>query len=122
MYELDQELNLGYTGNGNFGLDNLTLGYPGSGAITLEHQIVATVAAKDFYLATWGIAPRPTNLTSDPNAVTFAANESYQSVLSTLRQDDKIPSLSYGYTAGAQYSMSCLPSCADVSNPKLPKD
>ncbi|KAL8664640.1 MAG: hypothetical protein Q9202_002910 [Teloschistes flavicans] len=105
LYELDQELNLGYTGNGNFGLDNLTLGYPGSGAITLEHQIVATVAAKDFYLATWGIAPRPTNLTSDPNAVTFAANESYPSVLSTLRQDDKIPSLSYGYTAGAQYRL-----------------
>lgn len=122
LYELDQELNLGYTGNGNFGLDNLTLGYPGSGAITLEHQIVATVAAKDFYLATWGIAPRPTNLTSDPNAVTFAANESYQSVLSTLRQENNIPSLSYGYTAGAQYSMSYLPSSTNISNPNLPKD
>ncbi|KAI4089444.1 MAG: hypothetical protein L6R37_008038, partial [Teloschistes peruensis] len=105
LYELDQELNLGYTGNGNFGLDSLTLGYPGSGAITLDHQIVATIAAKDFYLATWGIAPRPTNLTSNSNAVTFAANNSYQSVLSTLRHDNQIPSLSYAYTAGARYRL-----------------
>lgn len=122
MYELDQELNLGYTGNGNFGLDSLTLGYPGSGAITLDHQIVATIAAKDFYLATWGIAPRPTNLTSNSNAVTFAANNSYQSVLSTLRHDNQIPSLSYAYTAGARYSMSCLSSYATICNSKLPKD
>ncbi|KAL8638017.1 MAG: hypothetical protein Q9228_004785 [Teloschistes exilis] len=105
LYELDQELNLGYTGNGNFGLDSLTLGYPGSGAITLDHQVVATIAAKDFYLATWGIAPRPTNLTSDSNAVIFAANNSHQSVLSTLRHDNQIPSLSYGYTAGARYRL-----------------
>lgn len=65
LYELDQELNLGYDGNGNFGLDSITLGYPGSGTVSLEQQVLATIASKTYYIATWGIAPRPTNLTSD---------------------------------------------------------
>lgn len=109
LYELDEELNLGYTGNGNFGLDSITLGYPGSpSSITISHQLLATVAAEDFYVATWGIAPRATNLTRPgQNSVTFAADDAYPSLLSTLKQEAKIPSISYGYTAGARFSM-CL--------------
>ena len=109
LYELDQELNLGYTGNGDFGLDSISLGYPGSGALTVEHQLLATIASKDYYIATWGIAPRPTNLTkSDPKESTFAPEDSYQSLLSTLKQSQEIPSLSYGYTAGARYRLCFL--------------
>ncbi|KAL8761310.1 MAG: hypothetical protein Q9184_002552 [Pyrenodesmia sp. 2 TL-2023] len=104
LYGLDQELNLGYTGNGNFGLDSITLGYPGSGAATIGHQLLATVATRDFYVATWGIAPRPTNLTRPgQKPVTFAAEDAYPSLLSTLKDESKIPSISYGYTAGARY-------------------
>ncbi|KAL8721951.1 MAG: hypothetical protein Q9225_001465 [Loekoesia sp. 1 TL-2023] len=106
FYELDQELNLGLTGNGDFGLDSITLGYPGSDAITVEHQLLATIAAKDFYVATWGIAPRPTNLTKlDANETTFSPEDSHQSLLSTLKERHEIPSLSYGYTAGAKYRL-----------------
>ncbi|KAL9601761.1 MAG: hypothetical protein Q9179_002761 [Wetmoreana sp. 5 TL-2023] len=106
FYELDQELNLGYAGNGDFGIDSITLGYPGSDAISVDRQLLATIAAKDYYLATWGIAPRSTNFTSsDPGETTFAPGDSYQSLLSTLKQKQKIPSLSYGYTAGARYRL-----------------
>ncbi|KAL8831509.1 MAG: hypothetical protein Q9170_005266 [Blastenia crenularia] len=106
LYELDQELNLGYTGNGNFGLDSIALGYPGSRAITVEQQMLATIAAKDFYIATWGIAPRPTNLSrSGTDETTFAPGDLYQSLLSTLKEKSGIPSLSYGYTAGARYRL-----------------
>lgn len=110
LYELDQELNLGYTGNGNFGLDSIALGYPGSGssAVSVEQQLLATIAAKDFYIATWGIAPRPTNLTkSNANAgeITFGPEDSHPSLLSTLKEKNEIPSLSYGYTAGARYRL-----------------
>ena len=110
LHELDQELNLGCTGNGDFGLDSIALGYPGSGAVVVEQQMLATVAAKDFYIATWGIAPRPTNLSSsDIDGITFAPEDSYQSLLSTLKEKNEIPSLSYGYTAGARYRMRSPP-------------
>lgn len=57
-------MNLGYTNKGNFGLDSIFLGYPGSGSsvVGVEQRLLATIAVKDFYIATWGIAPRPTNL------------------------------------------------------------
>ncbi|KAL8752290.1 MAG: hypothetical protein Q9184_005782 [Pyrenodesmia sp. 2 TL-2023] len=110
LHELSQELNLGYTGNGDWGLDSITLGYPGSGAISVENQLLATIATKDFYIATWGIAPRPTNLSrSDSDLATFAPEGSYQSLLSKLKQEDRIPSLAYGYTAGARYRLKRVP-------------
>ncbi|KAI4211721.1 MAG: hypothetical protein LQ351_005495 [Letrouitia transgressa] len=99
LFDLHQQLNLGYSGNGHFGFDSIALGYPGSGAITIEHQILTTIATKDFYIANWGIAPRPTNLT------TINSNNSHQSLLSTLKESSQIPSLSYGYTAGARYRL-----------------
>ncbi|MCJ1285384.1 hypothetical protein MMC26_004724 [Xylographa opegraphella] len=97
LYALDTELNLGYNGNGDFGFDTLTLGYPGSGALVVEHQILAGIAAKDFYIATWGIAPRPTNLTELWNST--------ESLMDTLKGSLQIPSLSFGYTAGAKYRL-----------------
>ncbi|KAL8717010.1 MAG: hypothetical protein Q9225_005709 [Loekoesia sp. 1 TL-2023] len=110
LYELDEELNLGFTGNGNFGLDSITLGYPGSSSVTINHQLLATIATKDFYLATWGIAPRATNLTRPgQNPVTFAAEDAYPSLLSILKQENKIPSISYGYTAGARHRLKQVP-------------
>ncbi|KAI4112284.1 MAG: hypothetical protein LQ345_006546 [Seirophora villosa] len=108
VYGLDQSLNLGYTGNGDFGLDTVTLGYPGSasGATAMEHQLLATVATTDFYVATWGIVPRPTNLSgADPQETIFDPKRSYPSLLSTLKEQYKIPSLSFGYTAGARYRL-----------------
>ncbi|KAI4243826.1 MAG: hypothetical protein LQ352_006956 [Teloschistes flavicans] len=110
LYTLDEELNLGYGGNGNFGLDSITLGYPGSNAPNVSNQLLATFATEDFYLATWGIAPRPTNLTKPgQDSVTFAAEDAYPSLLTTMKQQAKIPSISYGYTAGARYRLKQVP-------------
>ena len=108
FYEIDIEHNLGYTGNGEFGFDSVVLGTPGSGAYAIEHQVVASIAAKDFYIATWGIAPRATNFTNiDPE-------NSHESLLSTLRRNGQIPSLSFAYTAGARYRKSQI--CEILSN------
>lgn len=107
LHDLHQELNLGYTGNGDWGRDSIALGYPGSGAISVENQLLATIATMDFYIATWGIAPRPTNLSrSDSDLATFTPEDSYQSLLSKLKGENKISSLAYGYTAGARYRRS----------------
>ncbi|KAL8895669.1 MAG: hypothetical protein Q9207_008072 [Kuettlingeria erythrocarpa] len=110
LHELHQQLNLGYAGNGDWGRDSIALGYPGSGAISVENQLLATIATKDFYIATWGIAPRPTNLSrSESDLATFTPEDSYQSLLSKLKQENKIPSLAYGYTAGARYRLKRVP-------------
>ena len=99
LFDLHMELNLGYTGNGDSGFDSIALGVPGSssGGYVLERQILASIATKEFYIATWGIAPRPTNFT------TIDAENSHQSLLSSLKEQGQIPSLSYAYTAGAPY-------------------
>ena len=95
-YTLEFEKNLGIDDNGDFGYDTLTLGLPGTGAPSVEKQIVAGIAAKDIYLGLWGVGARPTNLTS--------LNNPYPSLMTTLKEKGLVPSISYGYTAGAQYS------------------
>ncbi len=98
LYGLGAETNLPYTSNfddGDYGFDTLGLGYSGSGGPALDHQVVATVATKDFYLGNLGLTPRPVNFSSFDNPS--------PSFLTSLRNQSLIPSLSYGYNAGAQY-------------------
>ncbi|CAI6292567.1 unnamed protein product [Periconia digitata] len=95
LYKLGLEENLNYTGAALYGLDNLGLNVPQSGGVTLPRQIVGGVATKDYYLGHFGLGDRPTN---------FSDSEHPQpSYLRTLRDEEKIPSMSYGYTAGASY-------------------
>ncbi|KAL9617202.1 MAG: hypothetical protein Q9160_008007 [Pyrenula sp. 1 TL-2023] len=101
LYELDIEKNLGFFGNALFGYDSLLTGLPGTGAIPLKEQVVAGIAAKGFYLGLWGIGPRPINLTSLDNP--------YPSMMSTLKDENIIPSVSFGYTAGARYQLKQVP-------------
>lgn len=101
-FALGVELNLPYTSNyddGEYGFDTLGLGYPGSGAnaTTLSHQVIASIATKDFYLGNLGLTPRTVNLTDMDNPV--------PSYLSNLKTSNLIPSLSFGYNAGAQYRL-----------------
>ncbi|MCJ1445937.1 MAG: hypothetical protein MMC23_006442 [Stictis urceolatum] len=93
QYSLSFEENLGYTGTGLYGYDSLSLGLPGSGAPVLNHQLIAGIRAEDFWVASWGIRPAPLNFTtiSDPD----------KSLVSTLKDNDYIPSLTWGYTAGS---------------------
>lgn len=86
---------LGYSGNAQVGYDTVTLGWQGNGLPTLARQVIAGIATKDFYLGSLGLNPHPVNFT------TF--NDPQPSILRSLRNDRKIPSLSWSYTAGAYY-------------------
>lgn len=90
------ETNLDYFDfdNGDYGHDTLALGYNGSGGLSLDQQVIAGIATKDFYLGSLGLAPWPVN---------FSLTDSSPSYLSSLKNQSKIPSLSFGYSAGASY-------------------
>jgi hypothetical protein len=95
LFELDLELNLGYSGNGLYGYDTVTLGYPNSGGPQLKKQIVAGMAVMDFWLGSFGLDPAPNNFTN--------LNDPQPSFISSLVNQSLIPSTSWGYTAGAAY-------------------
>ena len=82
-----------------YGLDTTSFGFGDTfGGPTIDKQIV-TVFAPDLYLnGLFGLNHQATNLTD------FA--DPHPSVLTTLRSKEFIPSLSWAYTAGAQYRRS----------------
>ncbi len=98
------ELNLpdyvGHYDNGDYGFDNFGVGLPGSGGVSLDNMVVSALATKDYYLGYIGVTDHPTNFTE--------FDDPHPSFLSTLKSTGKIPSLSYGYTAGAQYRKGTL--------------
>ncbi|KAK6347878.1 hypothetical protein TWF718_005698 [Orbilia javanica] len=95
IYELGVEKRLGYTGNAIFGYDNMVLGWLGNDGPNATNQSIAGIATKDFFLGVLGLNPRPTNFSTFNNPV--------PSLLQNLRHTQKIPSLSWSYTAGNQY-------------------
>ena len=62
----------------------------------MEKQVVAGIATQDFYLGSFGLGPKPVNFSNLEFPVT--------SFMMSLKNLGKIPSISYGYTAGASYS------------------
>ncbi|KAF2137183.1 uncharacterized protein K452DRAFT_329396 [Aplosporella prunicola CBS 121167] len=71
LYDLGLDSHLNYSGNGAYGYDTVPFGGAQSAdALSIDHQIVAGFATKDYYIG----------------------------MLGTM-----IPSMSYGYTAGAHY-------------------
>lgn len=94
-FTLNLNTRLGYNANGLYGYDKITLGIDGGGGPSLDQQIVAGIETKDFYLGFFGLNPRPTNFTTFNNPV--------PSFLTSLRESNEIPSLSWGYTAGNAY-------------------
>ena len=92
---LDYENNVSYAGQGLYGFDTVGLQVENSGAITLNHQVVAGIALKQFYLGCFGLGVKPANFSSysnpQPAFLPSAVNQSL------------IPSQSWGYTAGAPY-------------------
>lgn len=85
---------MGYSGNGQFGFDNVVLSNK-SDALELPHQVVAAIADKSFYLGQFGLGPKPSNFT------TF--NDPIPNYMANLVSEEKIPSMSFAYTAGAHY-------------------
>lgn len=95
IYDLAIERNLGYDGNAIYGYDVVGLGLNGQGGPTLKNTTVGALAVDDFYLGMFGVNPKPTNFTS--------FNEGSPSYITQLKAQGDIPSVSFGYTAGARY-------------------
>lgn len=99
LYQLGTETNLGYgdnSVNGTYGWDVLAL--PGLFTVAVQHQVVAEITTDAFYVGSLGISSAPINFDGEDNTT--------PSFLSSLKTQGAIPSLSYGYTAGASYSKS----------------
>ncbi|KAG8160861.1 hypothetical protein KVR01_009125 [Diaporthe batatas] len=94
IYELFIEEHLGIDGRGLFGYDSVGLG---ESSPATEHQVVAGVATPNYWVGLLGLGANYTN---------FSEEERPSSLLRTLKDEGNIPSLSYGYTAGAPYRYS----------------
>lgn len=95
IFDLWIEKNLGYNGNAIYGYDTVGLGGQGEEGPTLKNTTVGGLAVEDFWLGVFGLNPKPTNFT------TF--NEGSPSYMTKLKEQKYIPSMSFGYTAGAKY-------------------
>lgn len=95
LYSLAIEENLGLDGNAYYGWDVVGLGGIGEGGPTLQNTTVGDFAVTDFYLGLFGLNPKPTNWSS--------FEDSSPSYMTQLKEQNKIPSVSFGYTAGAPY-------------------
>ncbi|KAL6721320.1 hypothetical protein ACLMJK_000423 [Lecanora helva] len=89
--------NLNMTAQAVFGNDTLGLGVQGSGGPTLPDSIIGAYSSQVFYVGLFGVNPRSTNFTPE--------DQGRPSYISTLKNQSLIPSLSAGYTAGAQYRL-----------------
>ena len=94
-YQLTNESYLGITSNGQYGLDTVGLGVEAATGLTSNRNVVAGVLTEPFYLGQVGL--KNSNTTVVNGTVSFMAR---------LKNENLIPSLSYGYTAGAIYRKS----------------
>ncbi len=95
-YVLDQEPSLLTASSGDFGFDSLGVNAQGQGGPTLDHQLIGGVAGNAFYLGLFGLNPRATN---------YTFNDPIPSLITNLKNNGSIPSLAFGYTAGARYRL-----------------
>lgn len=98
IYRLGLQRNLGYDSNGIFGYDRVGLGGIGEGGPAIENTTIGGIATDIYYLGLFGLHPKPTNFT------TF--NEGIPSYMTLMKEQKIIPSISFGYTAGAHYRYS----------------
>lgn len=96
IYNLVSEENLGYHGNGFYGSDTVQIGNSAQHGPKLDHQVVAGIINDGFWLGIFGLGPKPANFST--------VNDPQPSFMRTLVDQKLIPSLSYGYTAGANYT------------------
>lgn len=95
-FSLGLELNLRPSDIATFGLDTIALGFENAtGGPQVDGQIVAAISGSQNMLGMFGLGDQDTNLNN------FSAPR--PSFLKTLYSKNLIPSLSWGYTAGAQY-------------------
>ncbi|GAM85802.1 hypothetical protein ANO11243_038100 [Dothideomycetidae sp. 11243] len=95
VFDTAIENNLGLGDNAEFGFDFVSLGGYGQNILPITNVTIAEYAQTDFYLGLLGVNPKPTNWSS------FSLSS--PSYVSQLKAQNMIPSLSFGYTAGAIY-------------------
>ena len=95
-YELSTEQYLNLSAEATVGNDTLGLGIQGSGGPILQNQVIGGFTDTDFYLGYFGV---------NSAVINFTNAQSQPSYLTTLRNQNLIPSVSFGYTAGNQYRL-----------------
>jgi hypothetical protein len=95
IFDTQIETNLGLNTRGYAGYETLELGWNGAGGPSLEHMPIFQIADSNYWLGIFGLNPLPTNFTT--------LNNPQPSFMETLYNQSKVPSVSYGYTAGNQY-------------------
>ncbi|SLM36511.1 Aspartic peptidase domain [Lasallia pustulata] len=100
-YNLGLDLQLGFTGNGDYGLDTISL----DEQVSVPSQIIGVINSTDYWNGFLGLGVEPTNFTT-VNQLTFLS--------SMVENQSLIPSHSYGYTAGAYYRGKTVPSSLTV--------
>lgn len=95
IYDTQLETNLGLETTGYGGYETITLGWQGSGGPSLDHMPLFDIADPNYWIGLFGLNPLPTNFST--------LNNPQPSFMHTLYNQSKIPSTSYGYTAGNQY-------------------
>ncbi len=94
-HQLIAESYLGISINAQYGLDTLGLGVEDATGLTSNQNVVAGVLTEPFYLGQVGLKPSNATMVN-----------STKSLMAQLKNEKLIPSLSYGYTAGAIYRKS----------------
>ena len=97
--EILDEFYLNTTTDAQFGLDVVGLGATASAGLTLSQSLLAGIPNEPFFLGSLGL--RPASTTPVENAATHKSNTN---LMTQLKEQSLIPSLSFGYTAGALYS------------------
>jgi len=92
---------LNLTGNAYYGFETLALGPLGADLPSLEHQVVAGIATSNYWLGSLGLSPIPFNFSTLNDST--SSRDPQPSFLSELKNHSMVPSLSWGYTAGASY-------------------
>lgn len=96
IYQVAARDELRYNASGLYGLDTLGLNIANSGGPTLQNQVISGVVNPRFWVGRLGMDVKPSNFSEFENP--------QRSLIKTLKEENYIPSLSYGYTAGAYYS------------------
>jgi hypothetical protein len=98
VFEAHLGTEFGFNASARYGRDIVGLMVPHSGAPKpLANQTVGSLAdLRPFFVGFFGLSPKPINFSN--------YDEPRPSYLTSLKNAQNIPSLSYGYTAGASYS------------------
>ncbi|KAF2743810.1 acid protease, partial [Sporormia fimetaria CBS 119925] len=100
FFQLWLERNLGHGGNGRYGYDTVGIGYMEGEGPTLLNTTVGALKSESFWLGHLGLHPKSTNFSAfkDPSP----------SYMTYLYEQHHIPSIAWGYTAGAQYRLGSI--------------